>query len=462
MKLTLIRLKRSTFGVYNYFKKRKRENLLTGMLLFISGIIVCYPGIDYFFKALDKYGLSILTVNSLIADSTYAILIAMPSFVLFGIAYLVWENHSWGWKLSAASCGISIILIVTNNTDSMIFNLGLILTGLTGLATVMQFRKRKASALLHKDSPSITENLAKFGLALSGVACIGILLGMIGYITIRGMPYLSWNFFTNAYWQFPDASRVISGESTGPIGGVLGFTVGSLLLSGFCELIAIPLGIGAAIYLAEYSAQNKLLSIIRFFIETLAGIPSIIIGLVGYGVLVTGGLSWGNSMMSGALALALMILPWNIRIAEEALKSVPTSYREAAYALGATQWQTIRRAVFFAASPGIITGILLGFGAALGETIVIAMTAGSAIGGGNTLIDPSRMFSTNNYVQTLPVFIWLAPQAFSLSGVGSGENGFRIYNVVFAASFVLILLYLVICVLALVLRNYLTKKITGR
>jgi phosphate transport system permease protein len=367
-----------------------------------------------------------------------------------------------GWKLSIATCGAAVLLAVANYLNvELAFTIGV----LSGLAATLEIWSRKRTANKLKDSPTTTENLAKFGLRLSGIVCVGILVGMIVYTTVRASPYISWDFFTNTNWSWANAARVLNGISSGSMGGVLGYAIGSLLLVAFCELIAIPLGLGAAIYLAEYASQNKLTSIVRFFIETLAGIPSVVIGLVGYAVFVIGAMHWGTSLFGGGLSLAFMILPWNIRIAEEAMKSVPTSYREAAFALGATQWQTVRRAVLFAALPGIITGVLLGCGAALGETIVVAMTAGDAPAGPQVLPNLSQIFSVHTTIPTLTVFIWRAPQLLTLNlGASSGTTNivFKMYGVALAGSFVLIVIYLAICAMALIARNYLNKKITGK
>jgi phosphate transport system permease protein len=288
---------------------------------------------------------------------------------------------------------------------------------------------------------------------------------MIVYTAIRASPYISWGFLTNTNWSWANAAKVLNGASSGSIGGILGFAIGSLLLVAFCELIAFPLGLGAAIYLAEYSSQNKITSIVRFFIETLAGIPSVIIGLVGYAVFVLGAAHLGTSLVGGGLSLAFMILPWNIRIAEEAMKSVPASYREASFALGATQWQTVRKAVLLAASPGIITGFLLGVGAALGETIVVAMTAGDAPPGPQVLPNLFQIFSFHQIIPTLTVFIWRAPILLSFTPTASSSTTdvvFKYYSVALAGSFVLIMMYLVICAAALIARNYLNKKLTGK
>ena len=455
---------------YNYFRKKKKKNLLTGSLLFISGIIASSVGVIHLFNALSSDGFAISTFNSLIADTIYSALLILPGLVLFSIGYTLWEAHSLGWKSSIAACGVAALLAVANYVN---VGLALPIAVLSGLAAALEIRNRRKTMTEFKDSPTTTENLAKFGLGLSALVCISILVGMIVYITVRASPYLSWDLFTNMNWSWQTAARVLNGASSGSMGGLLGYALGSLLLVGFCEFIAIPLGLGAAIYLAEYASQtrsnmlDKLTGIVRFFIETLAGIPSVVIGLIGYAVFVVGSLAgwlhWGNSLVGGGLALAVMILPWNIRIAEEAMKSVPKSYREASLALGATQWQTVRGAVFFAALPGIITGVLLGVGAALGETIVVAMTAGDAQAGPHVLPNLSQIFSFHTEIPSLTVFIWRAPQLLTLNtGKPTSNIVFKMYGVALAGSFVLIVIYLVICAIALIARNYLTKKITGK
>jgi phosphate transport system permease protein len=446
----------------NYFRKKKKENLLTGSLLFISGIIAGSAGAFHLFSALSNDGFAISTFNSLIADTVYSLLLMLPSLLLFSTGYMLWEAHSLGWKLSIATCGVAVSLAGANYVN---FELALTIGILSGLAAALEIQRRKSDSSKLKDSSTVTENLAKVGLGLSGAVCISILLGMIVYTTIRALPYISWDLFSNANWSWANAGRVLNGASSGSMGGVLGYTIGSLLLVAVCEFIAIPLGLGAAIYLAEYSSQNKLTNIVRFFIETLAGIPSVVIGLVGFAVFVVGTMHWGNSLVGGGLSLAFMILPWNIRIAEEAMKSVPTSYREAAFALGATQWQTVRGAVIFPALPGIITGVLLGVGAALGETIVVAMTAGDAPPGPQVLPNISQILSLHTNIPTLTVFIWRAPLLLALNTGASASTTnivFKMYSVALAGSFVLIVIYVAICSVALLARNYLNRKITGK
>ncbi len=452
----------------NYLKKKKKQNLIAGMLLVIAGVSATLPGIIHLFNSVKTDGFAQATFDKLVVDTTDSLLIILPALILFSIGYLLWEAHSFGWKLSIATCVTALLLTIAGDLN---IELASVIVVLSGLAAIIEIRNRRNSLNKPKDLSIVTENLAKFGLRLSGLICIGILIGMIAYIAVRASPYLSWTFFSSSNWGFTNTAEILQGVSKGSMGGILPFAIGSLLLAGFCELIAIPLGLGAAIYLAEYASQNKLTSTVRYFIETLAGIPSVVIGLVGLAVFVTA-LHWGNSLMGGAIALAFMILPWNIRIAEEAMKSVPASYREAAFALGATKWQTTQKAVLFAALPGIITGVLLGFGAAIGETIVVALTAGwnpqSNVGvNGNinsySILPPiSQLFSSHQTIPNLPVFIWQAPSLMEFNvGHPNPNLAFMQYGIVLAAAFYLILIYLGICVIAMFARNYLNKKIRG-
>ena len=183
----------------------------------------------------------------------------------------------------------------------------------------------------------------------------------------------------------------------------------------FCEFIAVPIGIGAAIYLAEYSpSQSRIVSTIRLFIETLAGSPSVVIAIIGFAIFIVT-LGWGQCLWAAAISLSFMALPWNIRIAEEAMRSVPRSYKEASFALGATQWQTARLVTLYAALPGIITGILLGIGVALGETLILLST----FSGANTYSLPGNLwdiFSTHQQLPSLTVFILNAPGSINVMG----------------------------------------------
>jgi phosphate transport system permease protein len=455
-----MKTKRALEKAFRDLRETKRENLLTGGFLFTAGAIAMFPSLNYFLNSLAADGFSRLTSDWLIADTIISLLILLPSLALFSIGYMLLKGHSMGRKMSLAAC-IGTCLLFGVNVISL--ELAVPVAFLTAIATMLEYFNLRIKKTVHKDSPTTTENVAKLGMFISAAVCIVVLIFLFAYAGIRGAPYLTWDFLTNLNWSWSHASAVLNGIETGSMGGVLGYVIGSLLLASLCEVIAIPLGLGAAIFLSEYAKQNKLTEIIRFFIETLAGIPSIIIGLLALGFFVLGGLGLGPSLIGGAMALALMILPWNIRVVEESIKSVPQSYREASFALGATQWQTVRNVVLFAASPGIITGILLGLGAALGETIVVAMASNGVVGGPQVLPALNQLFLPHTTIPALPVFLWRAQNLLTMGQFQANElTVFNMYSVIFAAAFVLIALYLAICVVALVLRNYLNKKITGK
>ena len=220
-----------------------------------------------------------------------------------------------------------------------------------------------------------------------------------------------------------------------------------------CECIAIPIGLAAAIYLSEYAGRNKLTETIRFFIETLAGLPSVVIGLLVFLILVND-LGWGYTIQGTAIGLAIMILPFNIRVVEEAMRSVPDAFREASFALGATKWETAKNIVFYAATPGIITGILLGAGAAMGESALVlvaqALTYPSGTQTNPTLPALIHLFGKQaNGFPTLAVFIYNAATVTPIE-IGTAKSkleGWVInqnaWSVAFAAAAVLIAMYLV-------------------
>lgn len=227
----------------------------------------------------------------------------------------------------------------------------------------------------------------------AAVLAIAILIGIIGFILVKGLPGITWEFLTQ------------SPVKMGREGGVLPMIVGTLVLTLLALLIAVPLGVGTAIFLTEYTREGWVTQVIRFGAESLAGIPSIIFGLFGFIFFVIR-LNLGWSIISGALTLSLMTLPTIIRTAEESLRSVPTAYREISYALGASRWQTVTRAILPTAAPGIVTGVVLALGRSIGETAAVIFTAGSA------LRLPTSLFDS---VRTLPVhFYVLAREGISL------------------------------------------------
>lgn len=233
--------------------------------------------------------------------------------------------------------------------------------------------------------PRITQVIAVTVLALFTVFTLAILVYIIVFIFGRGLPEISYEFlFSNP-------------RDMGKAGGIFPTLVGSVILPLIAILIATPLGVGTAVYLTEYSLESRITRVIRFGADCLAGIPSIIFGLFGYIFFVTT-LNMGWSILSGSLTLTLMILPTIIRTSEEAIKSVPYSYREVSFSLGATLWQTVRRVVLPNALPGILTGIMLSFGRSIGETAAVIFTAGSSLRIPTSAFDSVRTMSVHFYI----------------------------------------------------------------
>jgi phosphate transport system permease protein len=207
---------------------------------------------------------------------------------------------------------------------------------------------------------------AAFALITAAAVTMLFLLGVILYFIIsNGLPAMSWEFLSQ------------SPSDLGRKGGIYPAIVGTLILVGGTLAIAVPLGVGAGIYLSEYAKEGKLTKVIRAAIDNLNGTPSIVFGLFGLAFLVLY-LDMGVSMLAGWLTLAFMILPTVIRTTEEALQTVPVPIREGSLALGATKWQTIRKIVLPNGASGVITGVVLGAGRAAGETAPILFTAAVA------------------------------------------------------------------------------------
>lgn len=190
---------------------------------------------------------------------------------------------------------------------------------------------------------------------------IAFVFGIIIYLIVKGGPTLSWEFIS----QKPRAGM--------REGGIMPAIVGTLYLVLGTIVFALPIGVFSAIYLNEYAVRNRFTKIIRLSIINMSGVPSVVFGLFGLGMFVIF-FGFGKSILAGSLTLAFLILPVIITASEEALKSVPDTYRHASLALGATKWQTIIKVVLPRALPGIITGSVIGIGRAAGETAPILFT----------------------------------------------------------------------------------------
>jgi phosphate transport system permease protein len=248
---------------------------------------------------------------------------------------------------------------------------------------------------------------------------------MFYFIIFRGIKVINWQFLT----QMPQKGMTA--------GGIFPAILGTLYLTIGAICFALPLGTSAAIYLTEYSAQNRLVRIIRVGINNLAGVPSVVFGLFGLAIFVKF-LNFGVSILSGSLTLGILILPTIIRASEEALSVVPQSFREASLALGATKWQTIQKVVLPNSISGILTGSILSIGRAAGETAPILFTAATFY----TMRLPNSIFSE---VQTLPYHIYAL--------MTEGTHPESQVPIAYGTALVLVLLVLGLNLIAFTLRN---------
>lgn len=205
------------------------------------------------------------------------------------------------------------------------------------------------------------QRIGFIAITLMAIATVTPIVGTIIFILAKGGSAISWKFLSD----FPhDGMRA---------GGILPAIIGTLYLTLGTAIFSVPLGIAAAIYLAEYASENRLTRLIRIAIINLAGIPSVVYGLFGLGLFVLF-LKFGTSILAASLTLSIMTLPVIISTAEESLRSVPQAFRTVSISLGATRWQTIRKIVLKEALPGILTGVILGLERAAGETAPILFT----------------------------------------------------------------------------------------
>ncbi len=254
--------------------------------------------------------------------------------------------------------------------------------------------------------------------------------GLITYIIINGISAISWGFVT-----LPPTDAMTKGGIMPAIVGTFYLTIGAIA-------VALPLGVASAIYLAEYARQGKFIRVVRIGVNCLAGVPSVVFGLFGLGFFVVF-LHFGSCILSGALTLAVLILPTIIGASEEALKAVPQMFREASLALGVSKWQTIYKIVLPTALPGILTGSILGIGRAAGETAPIMFTAAAFF----TAKLPGSVFDE---VMALPYHIYVLATA--------GTHIEQTRPIQYGAVLVLVGLVLGVDLVAIVIRSYVRKK----
>ncbi|MGH9313525.1 MAG: phosphate ABC transporter permease PstA [Vicinamibacterales bacterium] len=235
------------------------------------------------------------------------------------------------------------------------------------------------------------------------LAALTALAALLIDVLADGLPRLSWQFLTSYPSRFPESA------------GILPALVGSFYVIILTALMAVPVGVAAAVYLEEYGARGRLGRIIEINIANLAGVPSIVYGLLGLGLFVRA-MALGRSVVAGAATLALLVLPVVILATREALRAVPKSLREGSYALGATKWQTTRHQVLPAALAGILTGVILALSRAIGETAPLIMIG--AVAYVRFIPDSPRSPFT---VLPIQIFNWVSrPQAGFAANAAAG------------------------------------------
>ena len=238
----------------------------------------------------------------------------------------------------------------------------------------------------------IGDNILKVLIYLAAGVAIALLVGIMGYVFVRGLPQVSWQLLST-----------VQSSLKGTF-GILGNIINTIYIIVITLIIAAPIGIGSAIYLNEYAKPGKLVRTIEFTTEILSGIPSIIFGLFGM-VFFGMTLKLGYSVLTGSFTLTLMVLPLITRNTQEALKTVPDSYRSGALGIGATKWYMIRTILLPSAAPGILTGVILSIGRIVGESAALLFTAGSGFQLPQNLF--GKLFASSG---TLTIHLYLSMQ----------------------------------------------------
>ena len=276
---------------------------------------------------------------------------------------------------------------------------------------------------IYQKHTRIGDNILKVLIYLAAGVAIALLVGIMGYVFVRGLPQVSWQLLST-----------VQSSLKGTF-GILGNIINTIYIIVITLIIAAPIGIGSAIYLNEYAKPGKLVRTIEFTTEILSGIPSIIFGLFGM-VFFGMTLKLGYSVLTGSFTLTLMVLPLITRNTQEALKTVPDSYRSGALGIGATKWYMIRTILLPSAAPGILTGVILSIGRIVGESAALLFTAGSGFQLPKNLF--GKLFESSG---TLTIQLYLSMQKAK-------------YDQAFGIAVVLLIIVLVI--------NLLTRFLTNR
>ena len=291
--------------------------------------------------------------------------------------------------------------------------------------------------------------LDRAGIALawaSGLFLVAVVVGIILWLGIKGISSINWDFL----WQDPSPGSL----EKGVLGGIRGPLVGTLIVMTIGTLIALPLGVGTAIFLAEYRKPAWLANVVESAIEIIFGVPSVVFALFGLAIFTSpwlgflsstvesSGQAFGRSYLVAGIMLSLLALPPITRSTEEAIHAIPNSLREASYALGKGQLATIRRIVLPGARPGLTTGVLLGLGKIAGDTAIIWLLLGGTITFTNGWLHPQNWGTTlRGTGATLTSYIYFA------SPVGEGNNEGAAYGAAFVLMILMIIVNLAVIVL---------------
>jgi phosphate transport system permease protein len=276
----------------------------------------------------------------------------------------------------------------------------------------------------------ISQSIAFWTFRILSLAVMGVLLSILGFIFIKGIGVVNWDFIT----KIPEDGMTK--------GGIFPAIIGTLCLIVGSMLFAFPIGVMSGIYIFEYTKDSYYRKFVQLMTANLAGVPSIIFGLFGMALFVNK-LGFGDSILAGSLTLGLLALPVIIRTTEEALKAIDDSYREASYALGGSKLQTIRRVTLPMALPNIITGLILSIGRVSGETAPILFTVAA-------YFLPKLPTSIFDQVMALPYHLYV----ISTSGTNITESRGMAYG----TAVILILIVLILNIIANIIRRFLIKK----
>ena len=275
------------------------------------------------------------------------------------------------------------------------------------------------------------DRILRFLLYFCAILTCALLVFVIGYIFINGLPHISWEFLTSETSYIKDTI------------GILPNILNTFYIVVVTLIFILPLGVGAAIYLTEYARNRRLVSILEFATETLTGIPSIIFGLVGM-LFFCQFLGLKASLLAGSLTLVIMTLPTIVRTTQEALKTVPQSYREAALGLGAGKWRMIRTVVLPSSVDGIVTGCILSIGRIVGESAALLFTAGMGMALNDFFGSFDQFIHSSGASLTVALYVYAKERAE--------------FDVAFAIAAILMLLTLVINLTAKLVGKKLKKK----